>query len=81
MDACETYLFAVGIIGPYGYGPLSDRGHQVVTTSSNPKAPPKKLQVQPDSKDPLKMIISWQPSCATTDKASYIVSIVINYNN
>lgn len=74
LDACETYMFAVGIVGTYGFGPLSDN-LQLVTTSSNPKAPPKKLQVRADELDPLKMIISWQPSCSVADNDSYIITV------
>ena len=65
-------MFAVAVVGPYGFGPILNG--MPVTTSSNPKAPPKKIQVKCDQEDPLRMIISWQPSCTSSDESSYTVS-------
>lgn len=75
LDACESYFFAVGFVEPYGFGPLSNNDNSLITTSGNPRAPPKKLRVQPEGADHLKMLINWEPSCASQDKAEYIVSI------
>ncbi|KAL1509813.1 hypothetical protein ABEB36_004494 [Hypothenemus hampei] len=76
LMACETYYFAVGLVGPYGIGPLPHTHTQAVTTLSNPKAPPKNVRVQADENDRLKMVISWQPSCGDkSTNTSYIISI------
>ncbi|CAG9765567.1 unnamed protein product [Ceutorhynchus assimilis] len=74
LHACETYLFAVGIVGPYGFGPLSDK-YQKISTSSSQRAPPKKLQVVPEDNDALRIKIMWQPSCINDEKQNYIVTI------
>ncbi|XP_076274083.1 sortilin-related receptor-like [Rhynchophorus ferrugineus] len=74
LHACETYMFAVGVVSPYGYGPLSGL-FELVTTSSNAKAPPKDVQVRPEEQDPLRMFISWKPSCDLSDNSSYTLSV------
>lgn len=74
LDACETYMFSVGVVAPYGYGPLSGN-LEFVTTSFNPKAPPKDLQVTPEEQDPLRMFISWKPSCSMANNSSYTLSV------
>ncbi|ERL95566.1 sortilin-related receptor [Dendroctonus ponderosae] len=75
LDACESYFFAVGFVEPYGIGPLWTNVNSLLTTSWNPRAPPKKLRVQPEGADNLKMAINWEPSCLSQDKADYIVTI------
>lgn len=73
LDACSTYLFAVGVVGPIGYGPLSSSFKQV-TTSVNDRAPPKDVQVGSDGSDMLKMVVKWSPSCHFTQAKAYVVS-------
>ncbi|XP_050308262.1 sortilin-related receptor-like [Anthonomus grandis grandis] len=74
LEPCSMYIFAVGLVGPYGIGPLNH--YSFVTTTSSPKAPPTKLTVKPDQSDPFKMVISWEPSCYLGgDKMSYEISI------
>ncbi|RZC33374.1 Ldl recept a and/or fn3 domain containing protein [Asbolus verrucosus] len=62
LQACETYTFKIGVVNPYGYGPLSS-SHAEVTTSWSTKAPPKKLIVSADSGNPLKIKVEWSPPC------------------
>ncbi|KAJ8960391.1 hypothetical protein NQ314_006081 [Rhamnusium bicolor] len=74
LDACEIYTFAVGLVGPIGYGPLSANFKQV-STSMNEKAPPKKIQVSRDVDNPLKMKVQWLPSCPSTQPKSYVIKV------
>ncbi|XP_011301031.1 sortilin-related receptor [Fopius arisanus] len=66
LEACETYLFAVGLYGPYGAGPLSPP--KKVPTHYNSRAPPKDLRVTASSKADT-VIVSWSASCVTLDEA------------
>ena len=61
LEACESYLFNVGLVKPLGVGPLSPP--LLITTSFNKNAPPKKLSVKPHPKDENSMIIQWESSC------------------
>ncbi|XP_066145381.1 sortilin-related receptor-like [Euwallacea fornicatus] len=85
LEACETYLFSVGLVGPFGVGPFLNQHkyQQVLITTSNPKAPPKNLKVEPqiDPANPLKMVISWEPSCGPTENVSYIIYITETTTN
>ncbi|CAG9863395.1 unnamed protein product [Phyllotreta striolata] len=74
LDACENYLFSVGLVGPLGVGPLSGNLKQI-STSRNPKAPPKRIEVDVADGDPLKMRIRWSPPCPSTPPESYIIQI------
>lgn len=75
--ACENYLFGVGIVGPYGIGPVSHLP-AVVKTYANRKAPPKGISVESDKKDELSITLHWSPSCATSREAmDYFVSRTI----
>ncbi|XP_012150619.1 sortilin-related receptor isoform X2 [Megachile rotundata] len=65
LEACESYLFAVGVNGDYGAGPLSQP--VTVFTHYNQRAPPKKLRVSPTDK-PDTITISWSSSCPTIDE-------------
>lgn len=61
LEACESYVFAVGVRGDtYGAGPLG----QPVTVSTyyDIHAPPKRLRVTPSDK-PDTVIVSWSASC------------------
>lgn len=73
LDACETYLFTVGLVGPIGYGPLSYSLKQV-TTSTNDKAPPKNIRVGWDGSNMLRMKVEWSPSCPLVQSDYYVVS-------
>ncbi|XP_050504155.1 sortilin-related receptor-like isoform X9 [Diabrotica virgifera virgifera] len=70
LDSCENYVFSVGLVGPIGFGPLSGNIQQV-STSENPRAPPKRLIVEEDGNDPLQMKISWIPPCPSRQPVFY----------
>lgn len=65
LEACETYLFAVGVNGEYGAGALS--APVTVFTHFNQRAPPKKLRVTSSDRHDT-IIISWNASCPTIDE-------------
>lgn len=73
LSACETYTFTVGVVGPLGYGPLS-RNWIELTTSPDPKAPPKRLTVTKDNENPLRMKLQWAPPCEISESTGYVVS-------
>jgi len=73
LEACESYVFAVGVIGDYGAGPLNQPTR--VTTHFNKRAPPKRLRVTPSPDKNDSIIVSWSASCPTIDESiSYTVS-------
>jgi hypothetical protein len=73
LEACESYIFAVGVIGPLGLGPLSDNPYTLVTRF-NVNAAPKNLTVTSDPHNETVMSIQWRSSCpAMTDEISYMV--------
>jgi hypothetical protein len=73
LEACETYMFAVGVIGPLGLGKLSDHP-LLVPTSFNMSAAPKNLEVSSDPKNETIMYVRWHSSCPTMiDKIGYMV--------
>lgn len=79
LYACENYLFGVGVVGPYGIGPVSHIPASV-KTYANRKAPPKGLTVEMDKKNDLVINVFWSPSCATSREAlSYVVSISFTF--
>ncbi|XP_034183961.1 sortilin-related receptor [Osmia lignaria lignaria] len=65
LEACESYVFSVGVNGDYGAGPLSQP--VTVLTHYNQRAPPKKLRVSATDK-PNSIIVSWSASCPTIDE-------------
>lgn len=72
--ACEGYMFGVGIVGPYGVGPVS-HAPAYVRTYGNRKAPPKGVTVEPDGNNDLEIIVRWSPSCASSrETMNYVVS-------
>jgi len=76
LEACESYVFAVGVIGDYGTGPLSQP--ITVTTHFNKRAPPKRLRVTASPEKDDKIIVSWSASCPTIDEPiSYTVSLSV----
>lgn len=77
LAACESYTFDIGLVGPYGLGPLS--GHlPTKVTYFNTKAPPKNLRVFTEPTNVTMMSITWSSSCPIMrDNVSYIVSFVI----
>lgn len=78
LHSCEHYYFSVALVGPYGYGPVRDP--LVVTTSFNPKAPPKWPRVDRDPTDPLAFFVRWLPSCSNAGKEiGYIVSMIVYF--
>lgn len=71
---CESYLFAVGVVGPIGPGPLT-RNPTTMTTQFNPIKPPKNLKVDVNEKTE-EMIIKWEHNCPlTADVTSYLVTV------
>lgn len=73
LEACETYMFAVGVVGPLGLGPLSD-DLLFASTSFNMSAAPKNLEVSSDRKNETIMNIRWRSSCpAMVDTVRYMV--------
>lgn len=74
LQACEYYIFSVGIVGPYGLGPVS-RHLSPVRTHMNKRAPPKNLRIERDSTDPLVIYVKCSPSCASErTPVDYVVS-------
>jgi hypothetical protein len=73
LEACETYVFAVGITGPLGVGPLS-ADPVFASTRFNVSAAPKNLKVSSDSHSEMIMNVHWQSSCPTiAEKIGYMV--------
>ncbi|XP_020710796.1 sortilin-related receptor isoform X2 [Athalia rosae] len=73
LDACETYLFAIGVLGDFGAGPLSPP--RTVSTHYNARAAPKRLRVTPSDRND-EIIVSWSSSCPRMDdKIIYTISI------
>jgi hypothetical protein len=64
LEACETYMFAVGVIGPLGLGPLSD-DPVLASTRFNVGAAPKNLEVSSHPQNETIMNIRWHSSCPT----------------
>ncbi len=58
LDSCESYIFAVAVMGPRGVGRLSDPVTEV--TKYSPVAPPKDLRLEVDERN---MKIKWNASC------------------
>ncbi|KAL0117855.1 hypothetical protein PUN28_008920 [Cardiocondyla obscurior] len=74
LEACESYVFAVGVMGNYGAGPLNQP--VTVTTHFNKRAPPKRLRVTPSPDKNDSIIVSWSASCPTIDEPiSYTISV------
>ncbi|XP_075232916.1 sortilin-related receptor-like [Lycorma delicatula] len=75
LAACEEYIFDVGLVGPYGPGPLSSEPFVVMTQFST-KAAPKNLTVYTPSWNVSLMEISWSSSCKVMqDAVSYIITV------
>lgn len=73
LEACELYVFGVGVIGDYGAGPINHP--LMVTTHFNKRAPPKRLRVTPSPDKNDSIIVSWSASCPRIDEPiSYTVS-------
>ncbi|XP_016840986.1 sortilin-related receptor, L(DLR class) A repeats-containing-like isoform X2 [Nasonia vitripennis] len=73
LEACEYYIFAVGVKGDYGAGSLSQP--VTVATHFNAKAPPKRLRVSRAEKADT-MIVSWSSSCPTIDEPiAYTITV------
>uniref|UniRef100_T1H8D0 Sortilin-related receptor n=1 Tax=Rhodnius prolixus TaxID=13249 RepID=T1H8D0_RHOPR len=75
LEACESYLFDVSVLGPLGQGPLSASPVSVVT-EYNAKAPPKNLGLAPVPGNDSLMEITWSSSCPVIrDKVGYMISV------
>nr|CAI5865438.1 unnamed protein product [Callosobruchus analis] len=79
LDSCTSYLFAVGLVGPVGYGPIPVHLQQI-STAENPKAPPKRVSVSAFGGDGLKMKVSWMPPCPRTQTKAYLINVVNKVN-
>ncbi|KAK9512535.1 hypothetical protein O3M35_000936 [Rhynocoris fuscipes] len=75
LEACESYLFDISVIGPLGQGPLSTAPVSVVT-EYNARAPPKNLAITALSSNDSFMEITWSASCPVIrEEVGYIISI------
>ncbi|KAG8226274.1 hypothetical protein J437_LFUL004831 [Ladona fulva] len=75
LEACESYIFDVALVGPLGHGPLSSRPRNLITQFDE-LAPPKYLRVTADQKNETMMVVSWSSSCPTmTGKVGYMISV------
>nr|CAD7443909.1 unnamed protein product [Timema bartmani] len=75
LEACESYVFAVGLVGPLGSGPLSSHPYSILT-EFNPDAPPKNLHATTDPTNETRVLVTWQSSCPEMDTAvNYSVTI------
>lgn len=75
LGACETYLFDIALVGPYGPGPLSNQPHPVITQFNN-KAPPKNLKVVTSQRNHTIMTVTWSSSCPVMqDSVQYTVTV------
>ncbi|XP_043284191.1 sortilin-related receptor-like isoform X2 [Venturia canescens] len=73
LEACESYVFAVGVRGTYGAGPLSQPVS--VPTYYDIHAPPKRLRVTP-AENPGTIIVSWSASCPmVVEPIKYVISV------
>lgn len=73
LAACEIYLFAVGVYGDYGAGPLG-RPSQVPTDYSK-RAAPKNVRVFPSGRN-YEIFVTWSSSCDRIDEpVAYTVMI------
>jgi len=73
LEACEKYVFAVGVVGPLGLGALSEYP-LLASTRFNVSAAPKNLEVSSVHHNETVMDIRWQSSCPVmTDKIGYMV--------
>ncbi|KAL3265395.1 hypothetical protein HHI36_009601 [Cryptolaemus montrouzieri] len=79
LGACETYTFTIGIVGPMGFGPLAHNWVDL-TTYPDPKAPPKRLRVEEDNKNPLRMRLQWEPSCQSNESMGYVIKVYQQVN-
>lgn len=78
LEACESYIFAVGVRGDYGAGPLSQP--ITVTTFFNAKAPPKRPKITRSSENDESVIVLWESSCPTLEEPiGYTVKIIFYF--
>ncbi|XP_071524036.1 sortilin-related receptor-like isoform X2 [Panulirus ornatus] len=71
LDACETYLLAVMVEGPFGIGPVAVKRIQ---TGADPLAPPKNLQARLVN---MTMLMTWETACpqVENDSLQYMLCI------
>lgn len=75
LEACESYIFAVGLVGPLGVGPFSANPPSLVT-KFNVNAAPKNLTVSQDPHNETLMFVWWRSSCpAMSDKIGYMITV------
>ena len=65
LDACEEYIFDVGVIGPYGIGPMSSP--KQILTGMDETAPPKDLKIS-TTNDVLSLVLTWKAPCPILER-------------
>jgi hypothetical protein len=65
LEACEEYLVDVGVIGPFGMGPMSSP--KQIQTAMDERAPPKELQIR-TTNDILSLVLAWKAPCPALEK-------------
>ncbi|XP_063217852.1 sortilin-related receptor-like [Bacillus rossius redtenbacheri] len=81
LQACEDYLFAVGVVGPLGVGPISKNPPHMIT-EFNDKAPPKSVVMGPYLHNETRMWVNWTSSCPEMrEPIGYEVTIVETTQN
>ncbi|XP_071441297.1 sortilin-related receptor-like isoform X2 [Hetaerina americana] len=75
LEACESYVFDVGLVGPLGCGPLSSHPLSVITHFDE-YAPPKNLKVTADPKNETIMVVTWDSSCPQMNgEIGYMITV------
>ncbi len=87
LEACETYLFDIGLVsipGGMPIGPLTERTLPVVT-KMNPSSPPKSVQVESrnlSEADYTRIKVTWRSPCDAMDtKIGYNITITERTND
>lgn len=79
LEACESFIFDVGIVGPLGAGPMSGRMVNLRTQYS-PFASPKNVKIVKDPLRPTFFKLLWSASCDTMDsQIGYRVCLEISF--
>ena len=75
LDACESYIFDVAVVGPVGFGPGSDRMTSV-TTEFDRRSPPKNVNVRFAPHSTVDVLITWSPPCPVLSSSlGYLISV------
>ena len=75
LDACESYVLDVAVVGPVGFGPGSQRMASV-TTEFDRRSPPKNVQVRFAPHSAVEALVTWSPPCAVlSSELGYLISV------